>query len=282
VAVAVAGIVATLIVAFGPSSRSNRAAAGERAAPAETGARHASARVAVFGDSLMLQAGSAVAALGRAHGLSVSVTAYFGLAPCDLAPLVRQSIATRPGVLVLAFSGNNLTPCMQRDGRPLSGDAYYEKYKKDLGALVAFAAARHVPVELVAPPVFPADLDTPPRARLVAQYARLALEHPGVRLVKTATALGGPAYVTSMPCVTGERAALGCQDGRIVTRDASRIHFDDPRTVGCPIVGHVCTYSAGAHRYAATIVDGLAAVAGLDYRPAPPTAGIPVDLTGTP
>jgi hypothetical protein len=236
-------------------------------------------RVEIFGDSLTVQADGALVALGRAHGLDVSVTAYFGLAPCDYAPLVRRAIATRPAALVLAFSGNNLTPCMRKNGRPLAGAAYYAKYGTDLAALLSSAAQQAVPVALVAPPVFPAAKDVPPRAPLVAEYARLVSGHDRVTLVETAAALGGPAYRTSLPCLPMETAALGCRDGRIVVRDAaSPIHFDEPRAVACPTSSGHCAYSAGAHRYAVAILAGLARV--LPERTAAADAAIPVVTSG--
>jgi hypothetical protein len=284
-ATVLAGGIATVVVAFAPSSRSSRAEARPSVttrAPASTSTtivRTTPARVVVFGDSLTAQAADALSGLGRAHGLSVSVEAFAGLAPCDDTELIRRTIESRPDAIVLAFSGNNLTPCMHSFGHPLGGTAYDDKYHHDIGDLVAFAARYHVPVEVVAPPAFPPELDIPPRAPLIAQYARIVFDHPDATFVQAAAALGGPAYVTTQACLPGETAALGCQDGRIVVRNASRIHFDDPHFVACPTAGDRCTYSAGAHRYATAVIGGLARIAGLGYRPAPATAAIPTDDT---
>lgn len=273
-AIVLAGALATALAACSSSSSGSPARASTTTRPPS-----ASPVVDVYGDSLTVQAAPALAALGRAAGLSVHVVAYYGLAPCDLAPEVRRGIARRPAALVLAFSGNNLTSCMQRAGRPLSGVAYDDTYEHDLGALVSVAQARDVPVVLVAPPVFPVAKDDPPRAPLIARYARLAAGGDGVSLVRSASALGG-AYRTTLPCLAGETAALGCHDGRIVVRDpASPIHFDELRMVGCRIAGDRCTYSAGAHRYARAILAGLAGVAGLGARAVPATTAIPVDET---
>ena len=284
-AVALAGLVATVVTVFAPSGRSNKAEAHSDTTTTSTlhatdaTASTSRARVAVFGDSLTVQAGEALVALGRAHGLAVSVTAYYGLAPCDYASLIRDAIAKRPDTLVLDFSGNNLTPCMLVNGHPLTGAAYYARYRRDVGALVALASARGIPVELVAPPVFPPERDIPKRAQLIVEYAKIAFGRPGVALVQTAPALGGPGYLTSLPCLPGETAAMGCHNGRIVVRNASRIHFDDPRTVPSAIPTDHCSYSSGAHRDAAAIVAGLARFGSLGYQAAPPTAGMPLDDT---
>ena len=94
---------------------------------------HRAAHVSLFGDSLSVQARAMLRSQGRAHGLRITVAAYFGLAPCDLAKGVRHDVLSSPGAIVLEFSGNNLTPCMKRNGKSLTGAAYYATYAHDVG-----------------------------------------------------------------------------------------------------------------------------------------------------
>jgi hypothetical protein len=238
---------------------------------------HTSVPVAVFGDSLTVQATDALRAQGHAQGLDVSVVGYYGLAPCDLASLARKAIARRPRALVLAFSGNNITPCMSRDGHKLVGPAFFAAYRADIGALVADAIATKVPVLVVGTLTFPPGLDDPDRVELNAVYRELVAAHPGAHYVATAPALGAHGYVTTLPCLPGETAALGCHDGTITVRGPSRIHFDELRAVPCPHASGKCYYSAGAHRFATAILGGLAKIAGLPHDTVPAAVGVPVD-----
>ncbi len=234
------------------------------------------ARVDVFGDSLVVQAGDALRGEGLLHGLDVRVAAYSGAAPCDVAALVRSALDATPAALVLAFSGNNIGPCMARDGKPLLGAAYFAKYRKDVGAMVAAATAKSVPVFVVGPPSFPAAQDVPDRAALAAVLRAAVAARTGAHFVDLTPALSPDGFAWKRPCVAGETAALGCHDGMITVRSGNGIHFDAPRSVPCPSGGGSCSYTAGGHRCSAAILTALAPVIASAYRPAPATAGVPV------
>ena len=233
-------------------------------------------RVDVWGDSLTVQSGDALRVQGRAHGLAVTVSAYVGLAPCDLARFVLRSLVRPPAAVVLAFTGNNITPCMQRAGKPLTGAAYYAEYESVVGQLVAAATARRIPVIVVAPPAFPANENHPDRVALAELYRRLVAAHPGARYVALGPAISPHGFSRTLACLPGETAALGCRGGVITVRSGNGIHLDEPRPVPCPDGSTGCTYSAGGHRYANAILDGLAAIASLPYRSADPTVGVPI------
>jgi len=233
-------------------------------------------RVEVWGDSLTVQSGDALRAQGRSQGLAVTVNAYVGLAPCDLARFVRQSFARPPDAVVLAFTGNNITPCMQRSGRSLTGSAYYAEYGSVVGQLVAEATARGIPVIVVGPPAFPPSENHPDRVALNLLYRRLVAAHPGARYVALGPAISPHGFSRTVACLAGETAALGCHNGFITVRSGNGIHLDEPRPVPCPDGSQGCTYSAGAHRYANSILVALATVASLSSHSADPTAGVPI------
>jgi hypothetical protein len=254
-----------------------------KSAPTSTRpARATGANVEVFGDSLVVQAADALRVQGRAHGLDVTVAAYFGLAPCDLLSTVRADLTRPPRAVVIAFSGNNITPCMARDGRKLIGAAYYAAYRRDVGELVASVTALHVPVLIVGPPRLAAEKNVPDRVELDSVFRQIAAQYPGARFVSTAPTLSPHGFTPTLPCVAAETAALGCRAGRITVRSADGIHFDEPHSVSCPpgAGGHdACRYSAGAHRYADVVLAALADVAGWSYLAAASAVGVPIDVT---
>ena len=88
-------------------------------------------RVALYGDSLGMEAGMDFTYLARAAGASVLVRTYGGLAVCDFfATMASDAAAWRPTDVVLEFSGDSFTPCMAGD--PIGSPQYYAKYRADL------------------------------------------------------------------------------------------------------------------------------------------------------
>jgi hypothetical protein len=260
----------------GPRSSST---SGSRPTATTTSAPRTSARVDVFGDSLVVQARDALRVEGLAHGLTVTVAAYYGLAPCDLVKPIRDDLAHPPAALVLAFSGNNITPCMAPGGRELSGSAYYAAYRRDITEIVATATTRHVAVLVVGPPRFAAAKNVPDRVALTALYRQIVARYPDARYVSAAPVVSPDGFTPTLPCVAGETAVLGCHGGRITVRAPDQVHFDAPRPVACPTGHDSCEYSAGTHRYAGVVLAGLAPIEVLHYLAAPAPVGVPIDLT---
>lgn len=238
-------------------------------------------KVAIWGDSLALQAHDALREQGRAHDLDVAVLAFFGLAPCDVARQFLRDLESPPDALVIAFSGNNLTPCMEQSGKPMTGSAYYEAYRGDVGALVAATVARKIPVLVVGAPAFPASKNVPDRVELNRVLREVADAHPGASYVASSPYVSPDGFTNTLPCLPGETAALGCSEGRITVRASNGIHFDEPRAVPCPDGRGACRFTAGGHRFANAIYAGLAEVKGLSYVPAPPTVGVPAVSAST-
>jgi hypothetical protein len=236
-------------------------------------------RVDVYGDSLALQSQDALEAQGRAHGLKVTVNAFYGLAPCDISQFVMSDIDSSPDALVLSFSGNNLSPCMQRKGKPISGPAYFAVYRHDVGNFVAAASARGIAVFVVGSPAFPSIENIPDRIELNRVFREIAARYAGARYVPSAPFVSPRGFTRRLPCLPGETIALGCRGGTIEMRAGNGIHFDEPHPVPCPVRHDVCEYSAGGRRYADAILAGLAHVDGLAYLPASETVGVPIDKT---
>lgn len=239
-------------------------------------------RVAVWGDSLTLQAADALRVQGRAHGFDLTVYAFFGLAACDVAPQIVPTLERNPpDALVLAFTGNNFSPCMAQNGKPMAGAAYFATYRRDIERLVDAASAHHVPVLLVGAPTFPAKENHPDRVELNHVYMEIAATRPGVSYASTAPAVSPLGFAARVACIAGETVALGCSNGLITVRTGNGIHFDDPHAVACPSANtssDACRYTAGGHRYADAIIAGLA-IPGLSYHPATSLAGVPIDTT---
>jgi hypothetical protein len=95
--------------------------------------------VLLYGDSLAWEAREHfVAAFAERPDVEVITKTFGGTAICDwLAAMRTDATAIAPGAVVVEFSGNALTACMQDlSGRPLTGDAYLKRYRSDAEAVV--------------------------------------------------------------------------------------------------------------------------------------------------
>ena len=108
-------------------------------------------KITVFGDSLTLQAEPHMSKFG------VSTHATGGSAPCDwlstFAGIVQQE---QPTHVVLAFTGNHLTPCMQ--GRADTLQEMNDSYFYDLYLLASSTSAK---ISFVVPPYTRPNIDYP-------------------------------------------------------------------------------------------------------------------------
>ena len=141
--------------------------------------------VVLYGDSLSWEARDFFVTAFAGHPeVQVFTRTFGGTAICDWLDDMRADTWTLdPGAVVVQFSGNSLTRCMQdRAGRALSGDAYRARYRADaeavteifepLGTALFFAGS---PLRRPSPEhgVFEGD-------HLGAMYAAVAAEHPAV------------------------------------------------------------------------------------------------------
>ncbi len=196
--------------------------------------------VAVFGDSLTLQASRYLTAIGEHQQRAVTVAAYGGAALCDWFATIEDTIANdAPADIVLAFAGNNLTPCIATD----DGDELVAAYVRDVEHVVDLAEAAGATVTLAGPP----DMGKPDENSVAVALRVAFAEVEGVNHVDLATALSPNGFTDLLPCLAFETAGYGCTDGNIAVRDADGVHLAGPNDAG---------YSSGAWRYAAALLTG--------------------------
>lgn len=219
------------------------------------------ARVAVYGDSLAMQAEPYFKLLMAAADQSSATyySSFGGTAICDWLPRMRRLAATAHfEAVVLEFSGNALTPCMAGivDYTP----AYYARYKTDTMAAIAIWVSTGARVFLVGAPVTRAQqASVHDWGALDAQYAQIAAADPGhVTYVDAGAAVEGPGgvYTRTLPCFIGEPCTGPVVKGvpSNVVRAPDGVHF-------CPVaeVDESCrVYSSGAFRFADAMVHALA------------------------
>jgi hypothetical protein len=87
-------------------------------------------RVAAFGDSLLAEAGPSLQRFAALTGVQVEVAAIGGSALCDWVEPIQTAVADPSiAVVVVAFTGNNLTPCASdSNGRGQEGTALADIY----------------------------------------------------------------------------------------------------------------------------------------------------------
>ncbi len=203
--------------------------------------RVASDRLVLVGDSL---AGEIAPVLRMATpGVEFVRKFMGGTAPCDWIDVDLE--ATPTSVVVITFTGNNLTPCMFDDtGVGLVDEALVEQYRADVGVLIEQAADAGARVVLVGQPyrhpAFEAELEVDGINAVYEQYAaalpRVSFVDAG-QYVETSDG----AYADRLPCVDLDTDCAA--DGTTVVR-GDGVHF-------CPVVDAAwCpVYSSGATRF---------------------------------
>jgi hypothetical protein len=223
------------------------------------------ALVVVYGDSLVAEALPYLNFLGSFGG-SIDVHTWGGTATCDWFPdMFRTLPQKRPAVVVLAFSGNALTRCMETpSGAPLQGAAYLAAYRRNTEAAVAIATASGARVVIAASPRTKRAMANPHWDALFRVYRDIAAHRPrDVSYVDAGTLIAPRGRFTeTMPCIPHELKVVNidgsrpCQRDRIVVRAPDGVHF-------CPVgkaarrgVTDSCPlYSSGAFRYATALLD---------------------------
>jgi hypothetical protein len=223
------------------------------------------ARVALFGDSLSLQAEPYFRRLMAAEDTSNTTvySSHGGTATCDWLPTMRRMAATaRFEAVMLEFSGNALTPCMAHAG--YYTPAFYAKYRADTMAAIAIWVPTGARVFLIGAPVTREQQESVPDwDALNLLYAQIAAADPQhVTYVDAGSAVEGPGgtYARTLPCSIGEPCTGPVVNGvhSNVVRSPDGVHFCPVAEVheSCPV------YSAGALRFAAAMVHGLVTAPG--------------------
>jgi len=271
-AVAIALIIFIGGVVTGRSSAQERASneAPPTAAPSTTLATQpptSEPHVTIYGDSLVTQAEPYLQVVAQALGLDVEVRALGGTAPCDfLQPLHDDLDAHKVDLIVWAFSGNSIGSCMDgADGKPVGGQALFDKYHDDTEKAINAATAAGVPFVLASPPAphLPGDV----WEKLDSVYRWLAGAHPTVQYADAGVAISPEGqFVDTQRCLPFEQripqAREACAaDGMIAVRGSDGHFCPVPSTTG----SLACTtYSSGAMRYAINLLQ--AARLELDYQ----------------
>ncbi len=222
--------------------------------------------VVLWGDSLAWEAQDTFTrAVERWTSAEARARTFGGTALCDWLDEMEETVAREPvRVAVLEFSGNALTPCMQDPvtGAPLAGRRLVEAYARDLDrALATLGSGTHV--YLVGAPAARGESPADAGAVLRDVYRRVAAARSDVTYLAAGDAvLDAGRWAATLPCLPGEGAHGGCQDGRTAVRAADGVHFC-PTTArsSAGVVERCPTWSSGAFRFgtamAEPVVDDL-------------------------
>jgi hypothetical protein len=215
--------------------------------------------VILYGDSLAWEAeDSFVGAFAGRPGVQVLTRTYGGTAICDwFDEMESDAVTYAPGAVVLEFSGNNLTPCMQDTaGRGLTDDAYWAKYTADAEHAIALFTPTKSQVFLSGAPISQHQESTGDfHGGLVnAMYREIADRHDAVEYVDAGAAvLDRGHWTATLPCLPTEPCTGGTDlldRGVNVVRAPDGGHF-------CPaaeeakrgVVAACPVWSSGAFRY---------------------------------
>ena len=223
--------------------------AGSAAGLPQSGPR----RVALYGDSLGMEAGMDFTYLARAAGASALVRTYGGLAVCDFFASIASDAATwQPTDVVLEFSGDNFTPCMA--GNPIGSPQYYAKYRADLQQAIDILHPYGTRVFLSGIPYNAWAGANQNIANLNQLYASVAAANSGVAYSDAGQAvMANGAYTQTLPCLPAEPCTG--PSGTNVVRAPDGVHFCPTGNTTAEGYFEVCdVYSSGAFRYAAAML----------------------------
>jgi len=210
-------------------------------------------RVALYGDSLGMEAGMDFTYLARAAGASALVRTYGGVAVCDfLTSMASDAASWQPTDVVLEFSGDNFTPCM--GGDPIGSPQYYAKYRADVEQAIAIFRPYGTRVFLSGIPFDAWEGANPNVASLNQLYASVAAADSGVTYVDAGQAvMANGAYTQTLPCLPGEPCTG--PSGTNVVRAPDGVHFCPTGNTTDEGYFEMCdVYSSGAFRYAAALL----------------------------
>ena len=179
--------------------------------------------IALYGDSLGMQAAPFLQYLAGVSGDSTLLRAYNGWAICDdLQAMASDAATLHPSVALIEFSGNAVTHCMS--GYTMGTTAYYDKYEADTQQAIDIFRNSGIPVVLIGAPIsawanLAANLDF-----LNQIYASLAAANPGVTYVDAGqSVLANGKFTLTLPCLPFEPCTGPA--GTNVVRSPDGVHF---------------------------------------------------------
>jgi len=206
-------------------------------------------RIALYGDSLGMEAGLDFTSLAQAAGGSALVRAYGGTAVCDfLANMATDAISWRPTAVVLVFSGDNFTPCMAGD--PNESPQYYAKYQADIQTAIDIFRPHGTKVFIIGLPYDASSSANQNITNLNQLYASVAAANTGVSYVDAGqSVMANGAFTWTLPCLPGEPCTG--PSGTNVVRAPDGVHFCPTGQTTQEGYLAVCNvYSSGAFRFA--------------------------------
>jgi hypothetical protein len=210
-------------------------------------------RIALYGDSLVSEAGPDFARLAELAGASVQVHTFPGTALCDyFASMAAAAKEWHPTVALLAFTGDSFTACM--DGVQVGTTQWITKYKDDTRTALSIFRSTGAKVVLVGLPADASARLTRSASALNRIYRLLAKAYPGVTYDPAGQAVMAKGRFTwALPCLSGQPCTG--PDGTDIVRAPDGVHFC-PNGKTSPDSGfELCdVYSSGAFRFASAML----------------------------
>ncbi len=211
--------------------------------------------VVLYGDSLAWESRDAFTeAFADRPDVEVYTRTFGGTAICDwLDEMAADATSLAPGIVVVEFSGNSFTPCMQdANGVPVTEPAITERYAVDAATVISTFAPIGTHVVFAGAPV--SGPTSAAVGRMNDLYREIAAGHDGVWYADAGAAvLDDDSYTITLPCLSSEPCEGGYNSDGLpvnVVRAPDGVHF-------CPVSGDAVqgvtdacpVWSSGAHRY---------------------------------
>ncbi len=210
-------------------------------------------RIVLYGDSLASESGQDFAFLTSNSGASVRVRTFPGTAPCDfLTTMAADASDWHPTAAVLAFSGNDFTPCMAGD--PLGTPRYFAAYKDDTQTAISIFRSIGSKVILVGLPL-DAFANLSQNVSALNQIDQsLAADNIGVTYDDAGQAvMANGQFTWTLPCLSSEPCTGSA--GTNIVRAPDGVHYcPDGRTTLVGYFEECDVYSSGAFRFAAAML----------------------------
>lgn len=225
--------------------------------------------VVLYGDSLAWESRHAFTeSFTDRPDVEVHTRTFGGTAICDwLDEMADDATSLAPGIVVVEFSGNSLTPCMHdASGVPVTGPAITERYAVDAASVISTFAPIGTHVVFAGAPV--SGPTSAAVGRMNELYREIADGRDGVWYADAGAAvLADDSYTITLPCLSSEPCEGGYNSDGLpvnVVRAPDGVHF-------CPVSGDAVrgvtddcpVWSSGSYRYgralAEPVIEALAA-----------------------
>ena len=210
-------------------------------------------RIALYGDSLVSEAGQDFASMATFAGASVQVHTFPGVSPCDyFSSMNTVAREWHPTVAVLLFTGDVFTAC--NGGVQVGTSRYFATYKDETRTAISIFRAVGADVVLIGQPAASSAKLTRNGAALNRIYRSIARATPGVRYGDAGQAVMAKGrFVWALPCLSGQ-PCTGPRGTNIV-RSPDGVHFcPNGKTILDRGLEDCDVYSSGAYRFASAML----------------------------